>query len=79
MPGSVDTDGVIEVERVVSRGGTVQLGGRVVLAAEILGGRLGFQAQVAPARWWCGARRYVAFPAGIGFGRVRSSSRDGTA
>jgi transposase InsO family protein len=35
-----DTDGTaIEVDRVVSRGGTVGLGGRVVLAAEILAGR----------------------------------------
>lgn len=32
-------DTAIEVERAVSRGGTVALGGHVVLAAEILGGR----------------------------------------
>jgi transposase InsO family protein len=35
-----DTNGAaVEVDRVVSRAGTVSLGGRVVLAAEILGGR----------------------------------------
>ena len=39
LPSSADQDGVIEVERTVSRGGTVALGGRVVLAAEILAGR----------------------------------------
>ena len=32
-------DGAVEVERVVSRGGTVSRGGQVLLAAEILGGR----------------------------------------
>jgi len=37
--GSDDSGGVVEVERVVSRGGTVNLGGQVILAAEILGGR----------------------------------------
>ena len=34
-----DPDGAVEVERVVSRAGTVILGGTVVLAAEILAGR----------------------------------------
>ena len=34
-----DPGGAVEVERVVSRGGTVSLGGQVLLAAEILGGR----------------------------------------
>jgi hypothetical protein len=32
--------GIVEVERTISRGGTISLGSRVVLAAWILGGRL---------------------------------------
>lgn len=39
LPTTPGSDGVIEVERVVSRGGTITLGGQVILAAEILGGR----------------------------------------
>lgn len=39
LPSSLEPDSVVEVERAVSRGGTVALGGHVVLAAEILGGR----------------------------------------
>lgn len=39
LPTAADTDGVVEVERVVSRAGTVSLGGSVVVAAEILAGR----------------------------------------
>ncbi len=39
VPSSLEPDTVVEVERAVSRGGTVALGGHVDLAAEILGGR----------------------------------------
>ena len=39
LPSGADSDGVVEVERVVSRAGTVTLGGTVILAAEILAGR----------------------------------------
>lgn len=39
LPTAAGTDGVVEVERVVSRAGTVSLGGSVVVAAEILAGR----------------------------------------
>ena len=39
LPSSLEPDTVVEVERAVARGGTVALGGHVVLAAEILGGR----------------------------------------
>lgn len=40
LPATADgSDGVVEVERAVARGGTVSLGGHVVLAAEILAGR----------------------------------------
>ena len=39
LPCSLEPDGVVEVERAVSRGGTVALGGQVVLIAEILGGQ----------------------------------------
>ena len=39
LPASEAGDGVIEVDRVVSRVGTVSLGQRAVIAAEILGGR----------------------------------------
>jgi len=39
LPTTPGQDGVVEVERAVSRAGTVALGGQVVLAAEILGGR----------------------------------------
>ena len=39
LPSSHEPDTVVEVERAVARGGTVTLGGHVILAAEILGGR----------------------------------------
>lgn len=39
LPASLEPDTVVEVERAVARGGTVALGGHVILAAEILGGR----------------------------------------
>ena len=39
LPTTPGQDGVVEVERAVNRAGTVALGGQVVLAAEILGGR----------------------------------------
>ena len=39
LPAPEGDGAAVEVDRVVSRGGTVGLGGRVVLAAEILGGR----------------------------------------
>ena len=39
LPSSTEPEAVVEVERVVSRAGTVALGGKVILAAEILGGR----------------------------------------
>lgn len=39
LPSTAAPDGVVEVERAVSRAGTVALGGHVVLAAEILAGR----------------------------------------
>jgi len=39
MPAPEGDGAAVEVDRVVSAGGTVGLGGRVVLAAEILGGR----------------------------------------
>jgi transposase InsO family protein len=39
LPPPEPDGGAVEVDRVVSRAGTVSLGGRVVLAAEILGGR----------------------------------------
>ncbi|ADU46597.1 IS481 family transposase [Intrasporangium calvum] len=39
LPSSLEPDTVVEVERAVARGGTVALGGHVILAAEILGGR----------------------------------------
>jgi transposase InsO family protein len=39
LPTTPDQEGVVEVERAVSRAGTVALGGQVVLAAEILAGR----------------------------------------
>ena len=39
LPSGRDSDGVVEVERVVSRAGTVTIGGTVILAAEILAGR----------------------------------------
>jgi len=39
LPTTPGQDGVVEVERAVSRAGTVALGGQVVLAAEILSGR----------------------------------------
>lgn len=39
LPTTPGQDGVIEVERAVSRAGTVALGGQVILAAEILAGR----------------------------------------
>ena len=39
LPSSFGAGGVVEVERAVSRHGTVALGGQVVLIAEILGGR----------------------------------------
>lgn len=39
LPTTPGQDGVVEVERAVSRAGTVALGGQVILAAEILAGR----------------------------------------
>jgi len=39
LPSSREPDSVVEVERAVSRHGTVALAGHVILAAEILGGR----------------------------------------
>jgi len=39
LPTAAGQDGMIEVERAVSRAGTVALAGRVILAAEILAGR----------------------------------------
>jgi transposase InsO family protein len=39
LPSAPDPDGVIELERAVSRCGSINLGGRKVLIAEILGGR----------------------------------------
>jgi len=39
LASSLEPGSVIEVERAVARGGTVALGGHVILAAEILGGR----------------------------------------
>lgn len=39
LPSSLEPESVVEVERAVARGGTVALGGHVVLATEILGGR----------------------------------------
>jgi Integrase core domain len=39
LPTAAGQDGVIEIERAVSRAGTVALAGRVILAAEILAGR----------------------------------------
>ena len=39
LPITPGQEGVVEVERAVSRAGTVTLGGQVVLAAEILAGR----------------------------------------
>jgi transposase InsO family protein len=39
LPTAAGQDGVVEIERAVSRGGTVAIAGRVILAAEILAGR----------------------------------------
>ena len=39
LPSSLEPDDIVEVERAVSRAGTVALGGTVILAAEILAGR----------------------------------------
>jgi transposase InsO family protein len=39
LPTTAGQDGVVEIERTVSRGGTVALAGQVILAAEILAGR----------------------------------------
>jgi hypothetical protein len=39
LPSSLEPEDIVEVERAVSRAGTVALGGAVVLAAEILAGR----------------------------------------
>jgi hypothetical protein len=39
LPSTLEPDGVVELERAVSRFGSINLGGRKVLIAEILGGR----------------------------------------
>jgi hypothetical protein len=42
-------DGIVEIERTVSRSGTIALGGQVILAAEILGGRrIGVRTPIRP-------------------------------
>ena len=39
LPTAAGQDGVVEIERAVSRAGTVAIAGRIILAAEILAGR----------------------------------------